>query len=651
VCAISGIWDFQGALAVSDLCQLINRHQVSRGPDGGGIQTFLEGKLAFGHRRLSILDLSENGAQPMRSCCGRYWITFNGEIYNFMELRGELAGLGHLFHTESDTEVILAAYCQWGEECQERFNGMWAFAIWDGSEKSIFLSRDRFGVKPLHYISSLGRYFAFASQANVFGEVDTVHGRIDESYLSICLQSPFLLEGKGFTIFHGVRQLLAGCCARVSKDDFQIRRWWNTAEAIRHNEPPSYSDSVEQMRELLDDSCRLRLRSDVPVATALSGGLDSSSVYATIQSLSRVSDSPVRCPSEWRNAFSCSLPGTDLDETDGAREVAKFVGGQVDFIEPNFQNLADWVIDATTRLDFVYVTPAIMVQTYAAMKQKGFTVSLDGHGVDEMAYGYDHLVSLAMQDAQSIGNEDLYIEYKQILASMTPEWSKKMNVLDQRDRMKRPSAGQRFLEYVESGIRYRTAQLLGLDQSKKSSDPWLKQPGIEVKQELSPEIPDGYSTSEEILFREFHEKTLPTLLRNYDRVSMLSGLEIRMPFMDWRIVTFLFSLPQHYKLGGGYTKRILRDAMCGRLPDSIRLNRIKTGWNAPMVDWFTGELKEMILDTVNSTDFRNSPVWDGRKIQKWVHANYDSNSWTWGKCCRFWPFLNASILVAKHGWK
>jgi asparagine synthase (glutamine-hydrolysing) len=118
--------------------------------------------------------------------------------------------------------------------------------------------------------------------------------------------------------------------------------------------------------------------------------------------------------------------------------------------------------------------------------------------------------------------------------------------------------------------------------------------------------------------------------------------------MDWRIVTFLFSLPQHYKLGGGYTKRILRDAMRGGLPDSIRLNRIKTGWNAPMVDWFTGELKEMILDTVNSTDFRSSPVWEGKKIQKWVHANYDSNSWTWGKCCRFWPFLNASILVAKH---
>jgi asparagine synthase (glutamine-hydrolysing) len=365
--------------------------------------------------------------------------------------------------------------------------------------------------------------------------------------------------------------------------------------------------------------------------------------------LSKNAGSISRAHGDWRKAFSCSLPGTDLDESAAAREVASYVGGSVELIAPDFPDLSEWVVNTTRRLDFVYVTPQIMAQTYGAMKNHGFTVSLDGHGVDEMAYGYGHLVSLALADARVSGNTNRAADLKNIYDSMTPAWSQEMDLKDRLEGSKSVPTISKLRSYVSSGIKYRSNQLIGWPHLKSNKNPWLRMESSFMEGALLPAAPRDLTKADKTLFHEFHQKTLPTLLRNYDRVAMLSGVEIRMPFMDWRIVTLLFALPQEFKLGQNFTKKILRDSVKGMLPDSIRLNRVKTGWNAPMVDWFNGPLQTLILDTVNSKSFLQSSVWDGRLIQKFALENCNNQSWTWAKCCRFWPFLNAHLLAEVHG--
>ncbi|MDX2079830.1 MAG: asparagine synthase (glutamine-hydrolyzing) [Terrimicrobiaceae bacterium] len=642
MCAIAGVWAFSGGHAVRETVERMNELQHRRGPDGRGIRVFESQGLALGHCRLSILDPTECGAQPMVSECGRYWITFNGEIFNFLEVREELKAAGCVFRTDTDTEVILAAFRQWGEACAKRFNGMWAFAIWDQSEERLFLCRDRFGVKPLHYVHRPGEFFAFASQANVFGLLERCGG-LDEEMLAVCLRDPFLLEGIGRTIFREVRQLSAGTMAWVTRKDFREWRWWSTRDEVAAEHVPEYSEAVDRLRELLEDSCRLRLRSDVPIATALSGGLDSSSVYSTLMHLFRGGATVERAHGNSRTAFSCSLPGTPLDESEAAKQVAAFAGGTVRLVPAEFPHLPEWVEETTRALDFVYVTPAIMAQTYGAMKASGFTVSLDGHGVDEMAFGYGHLVGLALRDAKQANDSTRAADLKETVDAMTPAWVRAMRTRDLQEQESPPSEFRRFANYIRSGLRYRSNQIFGWPPLDDPKDPWLRAYGGGMPPSAE-ELPTGLTNSDAVLFREFHYRTLPTLLRNYDRASMLNGIEIRMPFMDFRIVRFLFALPQTYKLGGGFTKRILRDAMSGRIPEAVLRNRVKTGWNAPMVDWFSGPLRSMILDHVHSRSFLQSTIWNGRTVRDAVLLNDRTGGWTWSKCCRFWPFLNAHLL-------
>jgi asparagine synthase (glutamine-hydrolysing) len=646
MCAISGCWNFNGLELLSDFVQILNDRQRHRGPDGAGCKSFLNGQVILGHCRLSILDVSIGASQPMISECGRFSLTFNGEIFNFLEIRSELKNKGYHFKTNSDSEVLLAAFVEWGEACQTHFNGMWAFAIWDDLEKRLFLSRDRFGVKPLHYIYSPGRYFAFASQANVFSGIDDKIGFVDEGFLAKCLESPFSLEGSGFTIYHGIRQIPAGCQAWVNQEQIRIERWWDTEEYIE-NSPAilSYDAAVERLRELLSDACRLRLRSDVPMATALSGGMDSSSVYATVIGLAQSHEPLQRLPSNWRRAFCGSLPGTDLDETASARAVAKFVGGTVESVQYGAINPLEWIEDITRKLDFVIGTPGIMTQTYRAMRENNFLVSLDGHGVDEMCYGYSHNVQAALDDANAAGDLERSAELRGILERMNPAWLRKQAVRSEHQ------AGQngihRFWNYFKSGIDFRCRRLLGRPPAVRSAHPWLKIRGAALEghaDHVMPRIPEHFSPADKKLFEEFHVKTLPSLLRNYDRFAMLHGVEIRMPFMDWRIVCHMFSIPQHFKLGEGFTKRILRDAMKDGLPDSVRLDPVKKGWNAPLVEWFSHPLKDFVMDHLGSRDFLISPVWKGREIRRFAENRYKHKDWTWLDCSNVWLFLNAHLV-------
>ena len=385
--------------------QALDRHRFDafvdslahRGPDGRGTWFDANETLGLGHRRLAILDPRPVSDQPMADSHGRYVVVFNGEIYNFIELRDELSGLGHTFHTDCDTEVLLAAYRQWGEECQFRFNGMWAFAIWDAKERSLFLSRDRFGVKPLHYFWD-GKVFAFASEMKAFLKMQGYCYRLDEGALAQALADYTALEGTERCLFLGVSRLIGGHNLRISRQGAPIvRRWWRTLDHLPEI-PARHEERVEQFRSLLIDATSLRLRSDVTLGTALSGGLDSSSILACGFEADRQNRS-LRRPASWRTALIADFEGTSQDETRHAVAMSEHVGAQSRIVKIDPREAMDHLDDIVFSLEEIYDILAALWLTYRAMRKEGIVVSMDGHGGDELLAGYHHYPEIAFRDA------------------------------------------------------------------------------------------------------------------------------------------------------------------------------------------------------------------------------------------------------------
>ena len=576
MCGIAGLFNFNAAPVVRDELARFTDSLAHRGPDGRGL--LLDGPLGLGHRRLSILDLSRRGRCPMpfeeslpvttgarlrgkiatltADGCEdatltpyRYWLTYNGEIYNFLELRRELAAMGHRFHTETDGEVLLAAYAQWGEACLHRFNGMWAFALWDRRERTLLLARDRFGVKPLYYAATPAR-FAFASEMKAFLALENFPTALNHELVPAYLQSAYSVEGtRPETLFAGVQRLPAGHVMRVRADGTTaISRWWETGDHLPPV-PRRYEDQVSQFRELFLDSTRLRLRSDVPVGTCLSGGVDSSAVASTMAHLHRTSGTDLaRTPGDWQRAFIADFPDTALNERAYADEVVAHTGAKPHYWRFDQQEAVQHVLASVWSMEDVYgglATPVWCL--YRELRRTGVIVSLDGHGGDELLGGYSW-----------------YLDWMQTQANAN-------------------------------------------------------------------------------LYRDFHSTLLPAILRNFDRCSMAHGIEVRMPFMDWRLVTFAHALPASSKLGGGYTKRILRDAMAGLMPDRVRLRRFKIGFNSPMVEWYNGGLAPLITSLVQHPLWLDSPHWDGPALRDRVLAKTSARAWTmadWGETIELWTRFN-----------
>ncbi len=578
MCGIAGLFQFQQPVDRGTLLRFTDA-LAHRGPDGRGL--LRDGGLGLGHRRLSILDLSRNGRGPMpygatmpigwpsrvrgsfaaRSEDGcedaaltpwRYWLTFNGEIYNFLELRTELTALGHTFRTHTDTEVVLAAYAQWGEACLPRFNGMWAFALWDRRERTLLLARDRFGVKPLYYEQTPGR-FAFASEMKAFLALDGFAPSMAPGLDAAYLQSSYSVEGTSEeTLLAGVRRLPAGHLLRVkSNGTVERSRWWETRDHLP-TPPARYEDQVAQFRELFLDSVRLRLRSDVPVGTCLSGGVDSSAVASAMAHLHRQGGIDLaRSPADWQRAFIADFPGTMLDERSYADEVVRHTGAKPCYWRFDQNEAVNHVLDSVWSMEEVYgglATPVWCL--YRELRKQGVKVSLDGHGADELLGGYAWYLDWPMEQA----NANLH--------------------------------------------------------------------------------------------RDFHATLLPAILRNFDRCSMAHGVEVRMPFMDWRLVTFAHALPAESKFGGGYTKRVLRDAIAGLVPDRVRLRRFKVGFNSPMVEWYNGGLAPLITRLVQHPLWLESKLWDGPKLRDAVLAKTAARAWRredWAETIELWVKFNVVL--------
>jgi asparagine synthase (glutamine-hydrolysing) len=608
MCGIAGIVNFRGAVeppALSRLTDLL----AHRGPDGAGHWFSAERNVALGHRRLAIIDPGPSGYQPMLSADGRHVITFNGEIYNFLELRRELEAGGAVFRTQSDTEVILAAWQTWREGMLSRFNGMWALAIFDTQTKDLFLARDRFGIKPLLYAISPER-FVFASEQRALVRSGLIATSVDVDVARRLLLDAFGVEGSERTLCNEVRRLQGGHFMWLRQGRLEIQRWWRTVDHLPEL-PNTEAERVERFHELFQDAVALRMRSDVPIGTCLSGGFDSSAVICTMAAHEKAGMGP-RDSAAWRHAFVATFPGALNDERPMAEEAAAWAKVDPTFVEigPN---------DALTDLDRilddnddVYIgLPSAIWLIYQALSRQQVRVSLDGHGADELMGAY-------LQEGQSGA-----FRVRNALAGLSSnsEWARRGVDVLRALMIKRQ--GRYFLR---GGLRDIPAQfpLVGDDDV----------------------LPRDWGSLNRRLYRMFHGTVLPTILRNFDRMSMAHGIEVRMPFMDWRLVTYTMALPEASKSSDGYTKMIARRAMANQMPESIRMGRRKVGFNSPMPEWLNGPLAGWTAALLDRKVAAFSELVDEASLHKTVNRLTASRTWDWESVGRIWPYLNMKWMMA-----
>ncbi len=587
-----------------------------RGPDGFGIWQSDDDQVTFGHRRLAILDLSDTGKQPMHY--EHLTITYNGEIYNFLELRTELRNKGYKFKSESDTEVILAAYLEWGDECFKKFNGMWALAIWDHKNKILILSRDRFGKKPLFY-SILGSDLVFGSEMKaVIPFLNNVS--ISEDF-HWCKNNIFLYEATEKCLIDGIKRFPAGHLGKFKIGETQISftKYWDTLYEIKPQNI-SYEEQVEHYRHILFDACKIRMRSDVPIASLLSGGLDSSAIYSVMAQIGNGINQE-RIGTGWQHAFIASFPGTSLDETEYARLVINNYNQRLEEININGLNSIDKLEDYSYLFEELYITnPIPMVEVYKNVKQHGITVTLDGHGADEYLGGYSSSTYEAFFDSyRNVANTKMVNEtYKGVIDSSS-------------------SKSNAYLEF--SKFIFRKAVIKGINLLQET--PFIGRDQF-VPIDNAPKIEnmDFFSSH---LYNTFHKTIMPTLLRNYDRYSMMAGVESRMPLMDHRLVTFAFSLPWTSKLRNGYTKALLRDATKPYMPIKVNERKSKIGFTSPIADWIQGPWKEYLLDTVYSSDFNECELIQPKLVRNKIENIINNNNISFEESQNTWRYFSTYL--------
>ncbi len=610
MCGIAGIVNFRGNVIEPQQINRLTSLLAHRGPDGAGTWFSTERNVALGHRRLAIIDPGAGGYQPMLSIDGRYVIVFNGEIYNFLEIRRELEAHDATFRTQSDTEVILAAWQTWREDMLLRFNGMWALAIFDIQTKSLFLARDRFGIKPLLYAIS-PESFVFASEQRAIVQSGLIATSVDVDVARRLLLDAFGVEGSERTLCKEVRRLQAGHCMWLREGRLEMRRWWRTVDHLP-SLPKTEAERVERFHELFQDAVALRMRSDVPIGTCLSGGFDSSAVLCTMAAHEKAGMGP-RDNAAWRHAFVATFPGASNDERPMAEEAAAWAQVDPTFVEigPN---------DALTDLDRilndnddVYIgLPSAIWLIYRELRRQKVVVSLDGHGADELMGAY-------RQEGQSAA-----FRIRNVLAgfSSNSEWARRSVDLLRALMVKRQ--GHYFLR---GGLRDIPAQfpLVGDDDA----------------------LPPDWGPLNRRLYRMFHGTVLPTILRNFDRISMAHGIEVRMPFLDWRLVTYTMALPEASKSHDGYTKMVARRAMADRMPESIRMGRRKVGFNSPMPEWLNGPLSGWTGALLDQNVPAFAELVDEKRLSERVNRLTASKAWDWESVGRIWPYLNMKWTMAR----
>jgi asparagine synthase (glutamine-hydrolysing) len=587
MCGIAGIISKNNSLSLKDIVFAMSQAIKHRGPDGEGFAFFSNAKsipvfsdetplinkeshsflfnpnrsiqniesnyeIAFAHRRLSIIDLSESGHQPMCDTQGDYWITFNGEVYNYIELREELKNKGHVFVTQTDTEVVLEAYKEWGFKCLQKFNGMFAFSLLDKKNNHVFCARDRVGVKPFYYTNT-NDTFAFASEYKAFIKSKLIPFEINEVQ-----QFDFIvngnLENTEQSLFRGIYELKPShyIVYDLNSHVFKTINYYSLPN--KEISVKSESEIIDAVEEKLLKAINLRLRSDVEVGSCLSGGLDSSIIAGVSKHLQ---------PNKQMKLFTVVFPNELFDETNYAKQVSDFVGGNWKTVCPT----ADEFFRDIEELNYYQDLPVWSTSTYSqhrVMKlasENDIKVVLDGQGADELFGGYSH----------------------HYMALWKEEFSFK-NINDSKQTI--PNAYKLF-----GKVLLKDAFGLSVDYSKYfNSD--KKQFGKSKNEKLK-------STLNAQLAADYQGR-LKSYLKCEDRCSMAFGIESRVPFADdVDLVDYLFSIQGSEKIKQGVSKYLLREASKNYIPKQIYARRDKIGFETPVQKWFSPH-KSQILDVLGS---------------------------------------------------
>lgn len=526
--------------------------------------------VLLGHRRLSIVDLSPTGHQPMRPVKGQIWITYNGEIYNYIELRKELEKAGYTFCSQSDTEVILNAYHHWGTACLHKFNGMFAFVIVDLEQNTLFIARDRFGVKPLYLWESPEGFLAIASEIKQF---TFLPGWRSKANLSRSVD--YLLNGltdfSNQTLFENVVQLKGGECIECPLDLVKfpsITTWYRLK---RTPFKLTFYEGMIRFQALLADSISLRLRADVDVGSCLSGGLDSSSIVCITKRLLNLSNSPAK-----QKTFSACSHIPRFDERHYMDEVIVHTGVDAHFVTPSLDQLFPMIKEMIWHQDEPFGSTSIFAQylVFQLAKKANVKVMLDGQGSDENLAGYNsfwpaHLAQL-LKNFRWLS----FLKEAKILREINPTFE-----------LSHSSLLKHMLPFtIKNGLK----QLL-----RKQS--WINLPYSDYSiGEAALSFPDNVNhLVDQLSYEQLTRTSLPALLRYEDRNSMAHSIEARTPFLDYRLVEFTFNLPAYHKISEGFTKKVMRAGLNRVLPEKVLTRTDKLGFATAEEVWMCDEKPDL----------------------------------------------------------
>lgn len=609
MCGIAGFYDsgIRADQAQSTIRKML-QSMSHRGPDFSG--SWLELPICLGHNRLKIIDLSDGANQPMiyKDCV----ITYNGEVYNYIELRKNLEELGHRFSTSSDTEVILAAYKEWGEDCVNHFIGMWAFAIWDKTQKKLFCSRDRFGIKPFYYIQANGSFY-FGSEYRPLKQTSVFTKDINIEQVSRGIQLGWIFF-EDQTYFKSIKRLPPASNIVFQNGEIKIYKYWDIN--ITKSSTLSLKEKSDAFREMFLESIKLHIRSDVPIGACLSGGIDSSSIVSAFAHL---------YPEQKIKTFTIYYEGKDeVDERPWAQEVInKYPNIEPFYCTPDKNKIAE-LFESSSNASEIPLPGSSPISQYVLMQkaaQEGVKVMLDGQGSDEYLAGYLHSFDkLVGSLIQRLNIYKAYTALKDLSTNNDQSMKKVLFV---------------FLKSLLTTI-FDERDIYNIEYEYKIKNIFTERPKLFLDSISN----RGIDRFKESLYNLIFTSSLPALLQYEDRNSMAFSIESRVPFLDHRLVEYSFCLKDEDKIYKGITKFLLRLSLQEILPEKIFTRKDKKAFATPESNWLRNELKELLeinfsqLDFINKSlvqniikDFKNGDnsndklVWRLASLNHWVSRN------------------------------
>ncbi|MBV8126004.1 MAG: asparagine synthase (glutamine-hydrolyzing) [Burkholderiaceae bacterium] len=624
MCGINGVVPRhpQARESLNQKIAAMNAAIAHRGPDGTGV--FSTERLGLGHVRLAIIDLSEAGAQPMTLADAGLTLVFNGEIYNYLEIAEELRSLGHVFVGHSDTEVLLHAYRQWGEDCVQRFNGMWAFAIWDARRQRLFASRDRLGVKPFVYHQS-DDAFHFSSEVAGLRAVLPLHEANAAKLHDYLAYGYRTNNGEGF--YKNVFELKPGHNLVWEDGRITMRRYWSLPQSGERRAVPA-SERAEAYAELLRDAVRLRLRSDVPVALLQSGGVDSSVICTVVDDEVGKAGAGAHAV----RAYTATFPGEPVDESAAVRALMTRCPN-IHSVEltPSGEDLAVEHAAYVRAMQEPKAGPPSFAhwRLMRAIRMQGTKVVVNGQGADEALAGYgSYITGYRLLDLFQRNPLEALREAKAMRSHMG------FSAVSLTLQMAKAMAGRRAASHVRSRYVERALPLLA-PEFHREHDAYLPNltmswHGDNLDRHLRSQLEDyGFNQ----------------ILHYEDLSSMNHGIEIRSPFVDYRLMEFAFTLPDEAKFSRGVTKKVLRDAFDARVPHSIIRSSTKIGFGVPWSEWLRRPaMQAYIRSVVDSPAFRQRTLWNGDEVARRLQEPV-----TGGMASAVWRFLMAAVWLDQAG--